>query len=508
MPYVFSPPDSKKYAQVFETNANESGISTLWFFFTPCVSVLKAEHARCVLRHSVERRNFQMFSRHFKRSLGQDSIVCIDGGSQWRHHRNLIKVAFTGNAVSNMASKVWKVANMFSQSILRECGTQGGTYGANGLDIFKWATIDIFGAVALGYKFGCVDSLDLPPLATSFNITVEDSNSRITVKNILNPLVQLYCFPTERNRRYHEHSKITKDLLRGICKERMETITKNIASRDQGQVSPEARKKSCSHISEDDDLLSILLKSQCGPNGEHDESYEDLIEMLITMFFAGYDTSSIALTFVMYCLSLHKEVQTECAKEAYAATTQMNTDGSLNENPTQWEDRLVYCWAVVMETLRLHPPVFTNVRNLAKDLHLEDSTIPSGSRVYIPIQQIHTDERNFARAKEFLPERWARRDEVTNRWVKRDHLTEPQSLENHPTYIPPANPNNFFTFSDGARNCVGRRLAIQESTMLLACIVRDLVIDTTPGFVMQKRKKFAMAPPTEMPLIFQERNWS
>ena len=75
---------------------------------------------------------------------------------KWRHHRNLIKVAFTTNAVEKMADKVWKVANGFTSSILRECtkncrDTNEGSYCSEAEDIFKWATLDIFGKVALNY---------------------------------------------------------------------------------------------------------------------------------------------------------------------------------------------------------------------------------------------------------------------------------------------------------------------------------------------------------------------
>jgi len=70
-----------------------------------------------------------------------------------------------------------------------------------------------------------------------------------------------------------------------------------------------------------------------------------------------------------------------------------------------------------------------------------------------------------------------------------------------------ANPRNLFAFSDGARKCPGYRLALQESTFIFACIVRDLTVDVREGLVLKKRKKFVLAIPSEMPLIFRKREW-
>jgi len=516
MPQVSSPPDSALYQSIFLDHADpSSGLSTFWFLSTPCLAVLKAEHARSILRHSVERKTFDIFTRHFKRSLGKDSLVIMEGGGgTWRHHRNLVKAAFTEKAVRNMSGSVWEVASRFARSILDECDADEegsiGCYAAEALDIFKWATIDVFGQVALGHDFECTSSLSQTPVAASFDATVEDSSARTTARNLFNPMTQWYWLPTERNREYAFHSGTVRRALEEICERKVEDVrSKESGGEKEGK----------------EDMLAILLKSDVVATSNDDQSqsqskqtpnacrHGEMIEMLMTLFFAGYDTSSIGLSMAMYEVSEHPRIQSLCAEEARRAADHLVLD------PTQWEDRLAYNWAVVMETLRLHPPVFTNCRNLVKDVELDEYTVPSGTRVYIPVVQIHTDERNFGkRAKEFLPERWVRWEEERKCWVKRDYAREEQESQQtrergkqgftqDPKYIPAANPNYLFSFSDGARNCVGKRLALQESTMLLSCILRDLTVQTREGYVLQKRKKFAMAPPTEMPLRFKRREW-
>lgn len=470
------------------------------------MSVLKAEHARVVFRNSIEREGSKVITRHFKRCLGQDSLVMMQGGEsdrdKWRQHRNLIKVAFTTRAVENMADKVWSVANGFCSSILNQCTTSSESrYTAEAADLFKWVTLDVFGKVAFNYNFGCTETLTTTPLAHSLNLTVEDCSSRCLPRNLLNPACQFYWLPTKRNREFARHSDNVHGLLREICQRRWAEMTPMSENNDE-----------TSRHGENDDLLTALLKSKAKESRGNDtikpdDSHDDSVKMLLTFIFAGYDTSSVLLSMAMWSVVQNPTIQEECAREAHIASTNTDDEPSLHEDASKWESRLAYCKAAILETVRLHPPVYNNGRNISKEMELDGYTIPKRTRVYLPIMQIHTDERNFARPLEFLPERWVRRDADTGRWVPRDHRTEPPSVDGDPTYIPPANPHYVFSFSDGARNCVGHRLAMQESTLVFACLVRDLTVHVRDGFVMQKRKKFALAPPVEMPLIFKKRVW-
>ena len=435
-----------------------------------------------------------------------ESLVMMDAAEHdrdiWRQHRSLVKVAFTTHAVTNMATKVWQVANCLSKSILHECiknirSREQGSYTQEASDLFRWATVDIFGKVALNYSFQCTETLSTTPLAQSLDHTIEDCNDRCKPGNLLNPLYQFYWIPTQKNIEYQKHSNHVRDTMSDICQRRMQQIQ---AEKDKAGSSSYLHCK-------DDDLLTSLLKAKAREREiRPDDSHEDSVNMLLTFFFAGYDTSSVLLTMAMWLVAMNPEIQEECANESHAATTRNGKECSLHEDPTQWESRLAYCRAVIMEALRLHPPVYTNSRNLSRDIKLDGCIVPKGTRVFIPVLHVQTDERNFERPTEFLPERWVHKDASTGKWVARDYNVEPKSVANDSTYIPPGNPNNIFAFSDGARNCVGHRLALQESVIVFACLVRDLTVTLPQGFVMQKRRKFALAPPVSMPLSFRKRH--
>eukprot|EP00985_Skeletonema_marinoi_P028437 scaffold24856_cov90-Skeletonema_marinoi.AAC.3 len=199
-----------------------------------------------------------------------------------------------------------------------------------------------------------------------------------------------------------------------------------------------------------------------------------------------------------------------------------------------------------METLRVHTPVIFTTRVSSKDLTLDTDdnggmvTIPKDTRFVIHPTMVHLDERNFDRAEEFLPERWVRWE--NGGWVDRDFEKEkkladgaasdeaataataggpttptpppPSSLSDkytkensHADTISAANPQSFFAFSDGARNCIGRRLAIMEMTIFVAVLFRDMCVDLAEeGYELVKERRFVILAPNTLPIAFWKRD--
>jgi cytochrome P450 len=138
----------------------------------------------------------------------------------------------------------------------------------------------------------------------------------------------------------------------------------------------------------------------------------------------------------------------------------------------------------------------------------ERVTLPKGTKALISPSAVHRDERNFERAQEFIPERWVKWD--GQKWVNRDYEQErkmmSESNSDSPGSISAANPQNFFAFSDGSRNCVGKRLAILESSVMIAMLLRDMKVDMAEkNFKLVTKRKFATVGPVSLPVMFQRR---
>ncbi|KAL7499868.1 hypothetical protein ACHAWT_008716 [Skeletonema menzelii] len=187
----------------------------------------------------------------------------------------------------------------------------------------------------------------------------------------------------------------------------------------------------------------------------------------------------------MYCLSKHPRCQERACEEARRVLPTLDTNTKFDE------DALPYCKAIAMEALRIHVPIIFTTRESAKDITLDTDdeggmvTIPKDTRFILNPTMIHLDERNFDRAKEFLPERWNAQADT----------------------ISAANPQSFFAFSDGARNCIGRRLAMMESTIFIAVLFRDMCVDLAEeGYELEKERRFVILVPKALSIAFWKRD--
>jgi cytochrome P450 len=87
-------------------------------------------------------------------------------------------------------------------------------------------------------------------------------------------------------------------------------------------------------------------------------------------------------------------------------------------------------------------------------------------------------------------------------------LSDKYTKENaHADTISAANPQSFFAVSDGARNCIGRRLAIMEMTIFVAVLFRDMCVDLAEeGYELVKERRFVILAPNTLPIAFWKRD--
>jgi cytochrome P450 family 4 len=107
-------------------------------------------------------------------------------------------------------------------------------------------------------------------------------------------------------------------------------------------------------------MLDTLLKAE--KNGEVDA--DGIIEEVGTFMFAGHDTTSVAITFILFELAQHLDVQEKILKE-FEEVKEHSEELTMNEiNSLRYFDR------VVKECLRLYPPVPTIARKLTDDFDM------------------------------------------------------------------------------------------------------------------------------------------
>lgn len=186
-----------------------------------------------------------------------------------------------------------------------------------------------------------------------------------------------------------------------------------------------------------DNLLGALLRARDAEGAGM--SREQVHDEILTFFLAGHETAALSLTWATCLLATHPEVQERAAQEVLMATA---------GRPLQAKDygRLPYLTAVVKETLRLYPPVWSIGRKARRDVLLGNEPVAEGTDLWLCVQRLHRDPRWYEEPDEFLPERWLG-DVVQRRF----------------TYMP---------FGIGPRVCIGQHFAMAETVLGLAMMLQ------------------------------------
>jgi cytochrome P450 family 110 len=188
------------------------------------------------------------------------------------------------------------------------------------------------------------------------------------------------------------------------------------------------------------DILSMLIGSQdAAGQGMTDEELHD---ELMTLLFAGHETTATALSWAIYWINYLPAV-----KEKLLAELATADDDALSLS------RLPYLSAICSETLRIHPvAMLTFVRIAQEPLTLKGFDIPAGTPVTGCIYLTHHRSDLYPDPESFKPERF----------IDRQY-----------------SPYEFYPFGGGARRCIGMALAQQELKLVLVEVLRNCQLELT-----------------------------
>lgn len=222
------------------------------------------------------------------------------------------------------------------------------------------------------------------------------------------------------------------------------------------------------------DLLSMLILAQDTEGDGRGMTDEQLRDEAMTIFIAGHETTSNALTWTWYLLSEHEEVE----KKLHEELDEVLSDGRL----PALEDlpRLKYTEKVLAESMRLYPPAWALGRLTIKDVEIGGYHIPKGSLVLVSQYVMHRDPRYYTDAEKFIPERWT---------------TDPKEMKQF-TYFP---------FGGGARRCIGEQFAWMEGVLLLATIARRWKLRHVAEHKVEMQPLVTLRPKHGMKMVITKR---
>jgi cytochrome P450 len=173
-------------------------------------------------------------------------------------------------------------------------------------------------------------------------------------------------------------------------------------------------------------------------------SDDDICNDLLIFMLAGHDTTATALTYALWALGHHPDIQDRVAAEAAA----------IGDRELTPEDvpRLGYTVQVLREALRLQPPAAGVARLATRDIAVAGYRVEAGTLMAVGIYALHRDPALWPRPLDFDPDRFSpEASKGRHRW-------------------------QFIPFLAGPRSCIGEHFAMLETTLAMATIIRSIEI--------------------------------
>ncbi|WVF65346.1 hypothetical protein IAT40_000072 [Kwoniella sp. CBS 6097] len=353
--------------------------------------------------------------------------------------------------------------------------------GTKKIDVLSWlgkATLDVIGLAGFNYDFRALED-PKNELAEAYR-KMFGASMEITVGAIIQALVPFMRFiPTKRVRTVKESRDVTRRIGQCLIEEKKKAIT----SAHVGGIQLEK--------SEDigSDLLSILIKANMASDLRPDQKLTDdeVLAQITTFMLAGNETSSTALTWILYELSKNPDAQKQLREEVAGVPDDRPSLETLNSLP--------YLDAVIREVLRLCAPAPSTMRECAQDVviplgtpvkgrdgkMIESVKLTKGTAMLIPILNVNTSPEIWGEdAAEFNPDRFLKPD------------TDPSSTKAN---VIPGVWGNLLTFLGGTRNCIGYRFALAEIKVILYVLIRGFEFETLRSNPEIERKSSVVMRP-------------
>jgi len=368
-------------------------------------------------------------------SLLAGNGILTSEGEFWRKQRRLVQPAFSSHAVAGLGDLM---AGGISQFV-EEWEAAGQERTVDVLPELMRLGLRIASLTLLGKDIsGEADSIG-QAYRTAFEYVSLKMNGRL----MFSPL----WLPTRRNREFRQAKALLDRVVLELIAQRRNQPAKL-------------------------DVLGRLLAAQDEESGIG-MSDEQLKDEAITLLTAGHETAGAALSWALYLLSEHPQVQEQLHEEVRGVLGgRMPTIVDL--------DRIPLATAVFEETMRLFPPAWGMPRETLAADEIHGYPVPKRSTVVLSQLLIHRHPDFWPEPDRFDPGRFL--------WPAPDR----------PKFA-------FFPFGGGARICVGNQMAMVEGPLVLAALVQRFQFTLVPNQQIVPDPTFTLRPKHGVQLAVRQR---
>lgn len=373
------------------------------FIFRKVFVTTDLEVIRHVLQTNQKNYHKSVAYRNLKMALGNGLVT--SEGEVWRRNRRLAQPTFYKTQLEGLFNSMVEVAEKYVGNLT------GRAAGPAGLEVeIAEEMMGLTADIVLKTLFSTENQTDTSEIYRIM-VQAQDYIIRRTVKPWLTPVAYL----DGRHRRFKKDMAWFDANLFGIIEQR------------RNDPDPP------------NDLLTMLLQSRYEDTGEP-MSDRQLRDEATTLFAAGHETSSNALTWTLYLLAQNPMVMEKLRREI---------EDVLGGRTPKFADlrELEYTAQVIQEGMRLYPPAFAVGREPQADDEILGVKIPKGSVMFISICGLHRHPKYWERPHDFFPEHFSK-----EKAAERPKLA----------YLP---------FGAGPRMCIGNHFAMMEMQLLLVLLV-------------------------------------
>jgi cytochrome P450 len=209
------------------------------------------------------------------------------------------------------------------------------------------------------------------------------------------------------------------------------------------------------------DLLQTLMDARYSDGkGMSDEL---ILSESMQLLVAGHETSSNALSWLLYLLSSHPD----CLEKVRQEVDSVLGDAPLSHGEVP---RFEFTTQVIQEALRLYPPFWMIDRMAVADDRVGGIEIPRGSMVIVYVYGAHHAPRHWQNPENFDTDRFRKENE---------------KVRTPFTYLP---------FGGGPRGCIGGNYAMLQILMILSDLVRKYDFHLAPDQIIEARPMVILRP--------------
>lgn len=221
------------------------------------------------------------------------------------------------------------------------------------------------------------------------------------------------------------------------------------------------------------DLLSLLMDSTDGETNLK-LSDEELLDEVMTLFIAGHETISVVLTWAFYLIAQHPEIENNIIKE-------INEYDKGEFHTMKDLEHYQYLKMVILEVMRLYPPVWTIGRTAIDDDEICGFIVPAKMYCTMPTLFIHRNSEFWEKPNDFYPEHFL------------------------PEKIKARNKYAYFPFGSGHHLCIGEHYAIMEIQLVLIHVFRKYKIRLISDKNINAQLLITLKPKDLIHVIFDNR---